>query len=75
MVGTADGSPLPERQVWRALFHHLKAQLEAVAFGLTSFEDVFLADIVAKDGRALGDHIKETLAGGHLALPATIQTE
>lgn len=63
-----------ERQVWRALYHHLKAQMEAVAFGLMDFEDVFLADIVAKDGRLIGDHIKEAIAGGHLALPAIAST-
>lgn len=57
------------RQVWRALFYYLKSQLEAVDFGLRAFEDAFLADIVASDGRVLGDHIREALDAGTLRLP------
>ncbi len=57
------------RQMWRALFYYLKSQLEAVEFGLRSFEDAFLADIVTADGRVIGDHIREALDSGTLRLP------
>lgn len=57
------------RQVWRALFYYLKSQLEAVEFGLRKFEDAFLADIVAADGRVLGDHVREAIDAGTLRLP------
>jgi hypothetical protein len=61
-----------ERQVWRALYWYLKAQLEAVEFGLRTFEDAFLADVVVQDGRTVGDVIREGLVEGkmRLALPS-----
>lgn len=60
-----------QRQVWRALYFYLKSQLEAVDFGLRTFEDAFLADIEMRDGRVLGDHVKAALDSGRLALPET----
>jgi len=57
-----------ERQVWRALYHYLKAQLEAIAFGLRTFESTFLADIVLRDGRVMGDQIREWLTEGKIIL-------
>ncbi len=62
-----------ERQVWRALYFHLKSQLEAIAFGLRTLTDAFMADIVMADGRTMGDHVKGALLTGRLALPAGIQ--
>ena len=61
-----------ERQVWRALYWYLKSQLEAVDFGLRSFTDAFLADIVMADGRTIGDQVKGALMSGKLALPAEV---
>lgn len=61
-----------ERQVWRALFWYMKSQLEAVAFGLRTFEDVFFSDLVMQDGRTIGEHVRGALAEGKLALPASV---
>lgn len=56
------------RQSWRALALVIKAKLEAVAAGITSFEDEFLAHIVMPDGQTVATHIKpriaEAYAGG-----------
>ncbi len=58
-----------ERQVMRALYWYLKSQLEAVAFGLRTFEDVFMADLEMRDGLTIGDHVRGLLDSGKLALP------
>lgn len=46
------------RQSWRALALVVKAKLEAVAAGITEFEDEFLANIVMPDGLTVADHVK-----------------
>jgi hypothetical protein len=46
------------RQRWRALALVIKAKLEAVESGITTFEDEFLAHIVLPDGQTIGDTIK-----------------
>lgn len=64
------------RQKWRALSLAIKAKLEAVASGITTFEDEFLAHIVMPDGITVGEHIKprveEAYLSGHMTplLPA-----
>lgn len=50
------------RQRWRALALVIKAKLEAVESGITTFEDEFLAHIVMPDGISVGKHIKPTIA-------------
>lgn len=45
------------RQAWRALALAIKAKLEAVASGITSFEEEFLAHIVLPDGLTVGEHV------------------
>lgn len=42
------------RQRWRALALAIKAKLEAVASGITSFEEEFLAHVVMPNGKNLG---------------------
>lgn len=42
------------RQRWRALALAIKAKLEAVEAGITSFEDEFMAHIVLPDGSTFG---------------------
>lgn len=42
------------RQKWRALALCIKAKLEAVESGITTFEDEFLAHIVMPDGQTIG---------------------
>jgi hypothetical protein len=49
------------RQRWRALALVIKAKLEAVESGITTFEDEFLAHIMMPDGRSVGDHVKPTI--------------
>jgi hypothetical protein len=49
------------RQKWRALALVIKAKLEAVESGITSFEDEFLAHIVLPDGVRVGDRIKPAI--------------
>lgn len=53
------------RQRWRALALVIKAKLEAVASGITSFEDEFLAHILMPDGITVGNHIKPNIAAAY----------
>lgn len=50
-----------ERQRWRALVLLLKAKLESVELGLTSFDDEFLAALVLKDGRTVAESMREAI--------------
>lgn len=43
------------RQRWRALNLVIKAKLEAVECGISSFDREFMADVVLPDGRTVGD--------------------
>lgn len=43
------------RQRWRVLALVVKAKLEAVATGITTFEDEFLAHILLPNGETVGD--------------------
>jgi hypothetical protein len=51
-----------QRQRWRALALVIKAKLEAVASGITEFEEEFLAHIVLPDGRTVGEFIRPDVA-------------
>jgi hypothetical protein len=55
------------RQKWRALALVIKAKLEAVASGITTFEDEFLAHIVMPDGQTVAHHVKPTIAASYAA--------
>jgi hypothetical protein len=50
------------RRLWRALALVIKAKLEAVGSGISTFEREFLADILTKDGRTIGEHLVPRLA-------------
>jgi hypothetical protein len=50
------------RQRWRALALVIKAKLEAVAAGITTVEQEFLAHIVMPDGRTVGQHTMPAIA-------------
>lgn len=58
------------RQRWRALALVIKAKLEAVESGITTFEDEFLAHIMMPDGVTVGNHVKPAIhawyAGGSM---------
>ena len=45
------------RRRWRALSLVIKAKLEAVSTGITTFETEFLAHIVMPDGQTVADHV------------------
>jgi hypothetical protein len=59
--------PMPagrERQRrWRVVLLLLKAKLEAVSSGLSTFDDEFLAHIVAANGETVGRMVLPMLAG------------
>lgn len=46
-----------QRQKWRALGLVIKAKLEAVASGICTFEEEFLAHIVLPNGQTAGQHV------------------
>ena len=50
------------RSRWRALALAIKAKLEAVAIGITTFEDEFLAHIMMPDGMTVGQHTRPLIA-------------
>lgn len=56
------------RQKWRALNLVVKAKLEAVESGITTFEDEFLAHIVLPNGQTVGQQalprVRESYASG-----------
>jgi hypothetical protein len=45
-----------QRQRWRALNLVIKAKLEAVESGITTFEEEFLAHILLSNGSTIGEH-------------------
>ncbi len=53
------------RQRWRALALVVKAKLEAVASGITTFEDEFLAHIVLPNGGTVGKWLRPQLADAY----------
>ena len=65
-----------ERQRWRALLLVIKAKLEAVDAGITSFEDEFLANTLLPSGVTVGEwsyhHIEQAISAGEMPplLPA-----
>lgn len=50
------------RQLWRALALCIKAKLEAVEAGITTFEDEFMAQIILPNGESMGEHARPLIA-------------
>jgi hypothetical protein len=50
------------RRCWRALTLAIKAKLEVVATGISTFEDEFLAHIVLPDGTTVGERVRPEIA-------------
>ena len=50
------------RQRWRALLLVIKAKLEAVEVGITTFEDEFLAHILLPSGETVGERTRPQIA-------------
>lgn len=53
------------RQKWRSLSLAVKAKLEAVASGITHFEDEFMAHIVLPNGDTVGDWMKPQIENAY----------
>ena len=53
------------RRLARALLLVLKAKLEAVASGVSIFDDEFLANIVMPDGKLVATHIRPRLVAAY----------
>jgi hypothetical protein len=53
------------RQRWRALLLVLRAKLEAVAAGIVTIEDEFLAQTVLPDGRTVGELAKPAIEAAY----------
>jgi hypothetical protein len=53
------------RRLWRALALVIKAKLEAVAAGISVFEDEFLANIVMPDGRTVSEHTRPSIEAAY----------
>lgn len=62
------------RQSWRALALVIKAKLEAVEAGITTFEDEFLAHLVLPSGQTFGDWARPQIATvyAHATMPALL---
>lgn len=54
------------RQKWRALALVVKAKLEAVASGISEFEEEFLAHIILPDGSTVGQQIRPHIEKAYL---------
>lgn len=50
------------RQKWRALALVIKAKLEAVESGITTFEDEFMANIVMPSGKTVSEMVRPEIA-------------
>lgn len=74
----ADARDAEIRRLWRSLALVIKAKLEAVGSGISTFEREFLADVVMADGRTIGEHIvprlSEAVSSGRLLPAAGSQT-
>lgn len=53
------------RRCWRSLALVIKAKLEAVATGITTFEAEFLSHIVMPDGKTVGQHVGPQVAAAY----------
>lgn len=61
-VGQDPRKAQDNRRLARALLLVLKAKLEAVASGVSIFEDEFLANIVMPDGNLVAHHVRPCVA-------------
>jgi hypothetical protein len=53
------------RRRWRALALVIKAKLEAVQTGITTFESEFLPHIVMPDGKTVSEHVTPAIAAAY----------
>lgn len=53
------------RRRWRCLALVVKAKLEAVSTGITTFEDEFMAHIIMPDGKTVSEHAKPMIESAY----------
>ena len=65
-----------QRTIWRAIYWAIKSRMEAVEFGIETFQEAFLAhfEIPGQDGDTIGDRLIPQLDSGRLMLPAPKST-
>jgi hypothetical protein len=65
-----------KRQRWRALALAIKAKLEAVASGITSFEEEFMAHVVMPNGKNFGEWAVPQIAESYAkkAMPPLLES-
>lgn len=51
-----------ERSVWRAVMMTIKMKFESIEREIETFEEAFLAQVVAPDGRTYGEHVIPAIA-------------
>lgn len=59
---TAKAVEAEERRRWRALLLAIKAKLEVVETGISTFEEEFLAHVVLPDGQTVADWMEPQIA-------------
>lgn len=64
-VSLVDLNDQEQRSALRSLLLVTKAKLEAVASGISIFEDEFMANIVMPDGSVLGSLIRDRIANAY----------
>ncbi len=65
-TAAADAYEKAVRQRWRALALVVKAKLEAVASGISTFEDEFLASTVLPGGATVADTVRDHVAEAYV---------
>lgn len=65
--GSEKATAQKERQLFRAMYNHLKAKFVFMKMGLTTPEKEFLGDIVMETGLTVWDHMSEPLRKGLVA--------
>lgn len=54
---TANARDQLERQRWRAILLLVRSKLESAELGIETLDQAFLSNIVAGDGRTIGEHL------------------
>lgn len=65
IISLVDLNDQEQRSALRSLLLVTKAKLEAVASGISIFEDEFMANIVMPDGSLLGSLIRDRIANAY----------
>ncbi len=64
-ISMKERNPQEQRAAMRALLLVIKAKLEAVASGISIFEDEFLANVVLPNGTLVGQEVRARIASAY----------